>query len=385
MKKKMLIIIGVLAAVAVAIILILVLGVFKGSAINSSQGELQLVSDVMFNDSGSANVYSGIVETQMVSEVKKDSDRKVGEILVKEGDRVSKGTALFTYSTEEESYDIQKERFEIERYQANIEDCNAQIAELNEEMSESASDAEKLGYSAQIQDLNAQIAQAQYDIKTKNAEIARLEGLINKSTVYSEIDGTVEKINNNDNNETDMFYGSEEQSQAFITILAEGNLRVKGTVSEQTIGELYVDAPVILRSRVDSAHIWKGVITSIDTSPAGSGQEDSYGYMGGEMASKYSFFVNLEETDGLMLGQHVTIEMDFGQGLAKDGIWLSSGWICYKEDGSAYVYGAETANGKPVAKDIALGEYDSNLDMWQVVSGLSESDYLAWPLDMEEL
>ena len=99
----------------------------------------------------------------------------------------------------------------------------------------------------------------------------------------------------------------------------------------------------------------------------------------GESASKYAFYVNLDSIDGLMLGQHVTIEMDYGQGQAKEGIWLSSGWITQEEDGTAYVWAAKSGGAKLEKRTVELGEYDSNMDEYQIVSGLATSDYLAWP------
>ena len=64
--------------------------------------------------------------------------------------------------------------------------------------------------------------------------------------------------------------------------------------------------------------------------------------------------MNLDSIDGLMLGQHVTIEMDYGQGAAKEGIWLSSGWIT-QEDGSAYVWAAKSGGAKLEKRAVELG------------------------------
>ena len=89
--------------------------------------------------------------------------------------------------------------------------------------------------------------------------------------------------------------------------------------------------------------------------------------------------MNLESLDGLMLGQHVTIEPDYGQATVKDGIWLNSGWIVQEDDGSAYVWAAKEGGAKLEKRSVELGEYDSDLDEYQIVSGLANSDYLAWP------
>ena len=44
-------------------------------------------------------------------------------------------------------------------------------------------------------------------------------------------------------------------------------------------------------------------------------------------SSTYPFYVNLDSSDGLMLGQHVYIEPDEGQDEQKAGLWLSEVYI----------------------------------------------------------
>ena len=167
------------------------------------------------------------------------------------------------------------------------------------------------------------------------------------------------------------------QSTTYITILADGDYRVKGSVSEQNIYELSEGMPVIVRSRVDENQTWSGTISSIDTQ-AESNNNNMYS-SSGESASSYAFYVDLASIDGLMLGQHVTIEMDYGQGTPKEGIWLSSGWITQQEDGTAYVWAAKSGGARLEQRTVELGEYDSNMDEYQILSGLETSDYLAWP------
>ena len=99
---------------------------------------------------------------------------------------------------------------------------------------------------------------------------------------------------------------------------------------------------------------------------------------GASRRRRRAFYVNLNNIDGLMLGQHVTIEPDYGQGTVKDGIWLSSGWIVRDGD-SAYVWAAKSDGAKLEKRTVELGDYDENMDEYQIVSGLAESDYLAWP------
>ena len=99
----------------------------------------------------------------------------------------------------------------------------------------------------------------------------------------------------------------------------------------------------------------------------------------GTTATKYPFYISLDSTDGLMLGQHVYVEADYGQGDVKEGLWLDEYYIMQEDDG-AYVW-AENAKGYIEKRKIELGEYDENMMRYQILSGLTEDDYIAYPED----
>lgn len=374
-KKTILAIVIVLVLAAIAALI----WFLRGSGSSSSNSVyIQSVNDVNAAGISSVNRYSGVIETQKTDKVEFDTSKTFKEIYVNEGDRVAKGDALFSYDTESIELQIQQAQLSIEKLNTTVANDNDQITQLQKDMA-SASSADKPSYSAQIQELQAEIAQTQYDIKTKQAEIDKLNNSISSATVTAKMDGTVESIADLDaliaGNSTDT---SGNQSNVYITILADGDLRVKGKASEQNVQSLYQDMTVIVRSRVDQSITWTGTISSIDTQSS-SDDNNNYYSTSGERASNYAFYVNLDNIDGLMLGQHVTIEPDYGQTTVKDGIWLSSGWITQNDDGTAYVWAAKSEGAKLEKRTVELGEYDSNLDEYQITSGLENSDYLAWP------
>ena len=105
-------------------------------------------------------------------------------------------------------------------------------------------------------------------------------------------------------------------------------------------------------------------------------------YSPGESSSKYSFYVDLESTEGLILGQHVTIEPDYGQGQQREGVWLNSSFVLGNEAGTAfYVWAAKRDGAKLEKRSITLGKYDEALDMHEITSGLGMDEYVAWPSD----
>ena len=139
---------------------------------------------------------------------------------------------------------------------------------------------------------------------------------------------------------------------------------------------------VIVRSRVDESATWLGTISKIDTESPQSDTNMDDMYMegdNGEKASKYYFYVELASTEDLLLGQHIFIEPDFGQATVKEGIWIDESYIVNDGD-NAYVWALDD-DKKLEKKEVKLGEYDENLMMYEIKSGLTEDDYIVWNSD----
>ena len=204
----------------------------------------------------------------------------------------------------------------------------------------------------------------------------RYEQEIEQSEVKAEISGVIKAVNETGQDAS----GSE---QPIITMSETGEFRVKGKVSEQSIGTLSGGMPVIIRSRVNEDDTWTGTISKIDTEPAGENNQenmfyDSYG--GGDKSTTYPFYVSLDSTTGLMLGQHVFIEPDYGQNQMKEkeGIWLDQSFIAYEEDGIT-PFAWVSRNGRLTKRALGLGEMDEFDYTVEIVSGLTLDDLIAWP------
>ncbi|MBS6510505.1 MAG: efflux RND transporter periplasmic adaptor subunit, partial [Clostridiales bacterium] len=96
-------------------------------------------------------------------------------------------------------------------------------------------------------------------------------------------------------------------------------------------------------------------------------------------ASKYPFYVELESSENLLMGQHVYIEPDLGQGAQKEGIWLPSAYLMMEEE-KAFVYAANTW-GKIEKRSVELGEYDETADSYEILKGVDLEDRIAFPED----
>ncbi len=336
---------------------------------------VETVSSLNSTNSGAQTRYSGIVEPQESWKVNKEEERQIKEVFVQEGDMVEEGTPLFEYDMEEVKSEISQANLELEGMQNEITDYQNQINQLSKERN-SLPEADRFEYTAEIQEKENNIKQTQYNIESKKAEIQKKQESIEHAVVTSKLAGVVKSINKSS---ADSMSGEDD---SYMTILAVGDFRVKGTVSETNIQMLSEEQPVILRSRIDEEQTWNGTITKIDTQNEVNENNNDF-YMdsgsGSETATKYPFYVSLESTDGLIMGQHLFIELDQGQTEQKEGVWLFEGYIIQEEE-TAYVW-ASNENNKLEKRTVELGEYDEELAEYQIVSGLTEEDTIAFPME----
>lgn len=316
--------------------------------------------------------FLGMVVSEHVTEIKKDSDKAVKELLVKEGDDVEKDQELFSYDTDELQLNYDKKCLELEQLKASIESYKSQIKQLENERA-GVTGAEKLRYTLEIQSTQLDQKEAELKITTKEKEVEQAKELLEHSTVVSPIAGRVQDINESGMN-------NQGEAAAYITIQEVGSYRVKGVLGELQRGGIQEGDRVMLVSRTDENETWSGTVALVDyeNPTQGSDMDRYYGMSTDEMtaSSKYPFYVDLDSTDGLMLGQHLYIKLETEEGQPA-GIPIGSAFICYAEDGSAFVW-AEN-KGRLEKRTVTLGEYNPMTDAQEVISGISMEDYLAFP------
>lgn len=316
--------------------------------------------------------FLGLVVSEHVTEIKKDSDKAVKELLVKEGDDVKKDQELFCYDTDELQLNYDKKCLELEQLKASIENYKTQIKQLENERA-FVTGSEKLRYTLEIQSTQLDMKEAELKIKTKEKEVEQAKELLENSTVISPVDGRVQDINESGMN-------NQGEPAAYITIQEVGSYRVKGVLGELQRGGIQEEDRVTMVSRTDESKVWSGKVTLVDyeNPTQGSDMDRYYGMSSDEMtaASKYPFYVELDSTEGLMLGQHLYIKLETEEGQPA-GIPIGSAFICYAEDGSAFVWAEH--KGKLEKRPVTLGEYNPMTDAQEVISGISMEDYIAFP------
>ena len=319
--------------------------------------------------------FLGMVVSEHVTKIEKDSDKSVKELLVQEGDDVTAGQALFSYDTDELQLNYDKKSLELEQLKSSIESYKSQIRQLEQERA-GVSGAEKLRYTLEIQSAQLDQKEAELKIKTKEKEVEQAASLLENSTVSAPVDGRVQDINESGTN-------SQGEKVPYITIQEVGSYRVKGVLGELQRGGIMEGDRVMLVSRIDENQTWSGTVTVVDyENPSqGSSMDRYYGMSTDEMSasSKYPFYVELDSTEGMMLGQHLYIkrETDAGQ---PAGMPIGSAFVCYEEDGSAFVWAER--KGKLEKRTVTLGEYNPMTDAQEILSGITANDYIAFPEEL---
>ena len=338
-----------------------------------------------------SNSYAGVIVAQKTVDVKYDQSKTIDEILVQEGDKVKKGDKLLTYNVESIQLQIDAAKLEVEGYQNTIENNKAQIAELEQEKNSVTGDAQ-VSYTTQILALQSDNARTEYEIKTKNVDIAKLENSLKNAFVVAPIDGTVKDLKDPADSQSGgmeggMYGGMGDAADVIMKIAALGDYRVKGTFNEQNAAQIYQGAPMLLHSRVDDT-VWHGTITEIDTNPQQNDNSNMMYYGGGmsddSSSSKYTFYVEPESLEGFMLGQHLLLEPDLqsDSDVDKEGLWLYSNFVLW--DGSRNYVWAKTARDTIEKRYVELGTVDDACGDCQILSGLSDDDYIAFPADYIE-
>ena len=334
---------------------------------------VQSVSDLgRFGGIAPGDRFGGLVVSENVTEIQKDEGKTIASLLVREGDDVTEGQELFSYDTEQLQLTLDKQKLELEQLQASIENFTTQIADLEKDQKK-ASANNKLQYTIQIQSLQVDLKEAELNLAAKEKEVAKSENILENAVVVAPVTGRIQSISENGTDN----YGN---PLPYISIQQAGSYRVKGTIGELQLGSIMEGTRLKITSRTDPSLCWYGTVTLVDyESPVqGNNMDMYYGMATDEMSSssKYPFYIELDSVDGLLLGQHVYLELDAGTDGPK-GLSISSAFIDYDEEGTPFVW-AENRN-KLEKRPVTLGEYDMMTDTYEIIEGLTEEDYIAFP------
>lgn len=321
--------------------------------------------------------YAGMVVNEDVVEIARDSSKKVAELYVEVGQTVKTGDKLFSYDLDEVALALEKTQLEVEKMKNEQVTYTEQLEKLEKQLKRTYNESTKTRLTLEINTLKTTMMENEYNLKAKDKEIASLQEMLQNIDIIAPVDGTVRKVD------------EQGQTGSYITIQQAGAYRVQGAINEMGMANgLMIGSRVKVYSRVSDA-TWMGTVISIDLEDT-SQNNNNYGYMigGGVMdsmttSSNYVFYVELDSVDGLLLGQHVYMEV-FAEQPEMPGLWIPESFIMdmtmneetFETTGTVW---ADNGNGRLEQRSVTLGMYDYMTGCYEILSGIVETDFLADP------
>lgn len=160
-----------------------------------------------------------------------------------------------------------------------------------------ATTQQSANYQQQLQDLNDSYADAQ-------SEVNKAKQALNETIIVSDVSGTVVEVNND-------IDPSSKNSQVLVHVATEGQLQIKGTLTEYDLANLKTGQNVKIKSKVFPDKEWNGTISYISNYP---NQATNTSTLESSNASKesasYDYKVDLNgDVSNLQQGFTVSVEV----------------------------------------------------------------------------
>jgi len=364
-----------LIAVPLVIVVVVLAMLFLNQKSGSQEGldSKPLVQKAKEGSVASSVLLSGQVSANNEQYIYYDSTKGDLEgVLVNVGDQVTVGQALVQYrNTEAQSnYDsavraLNKIDRQIYELQNNGTAPTPSPTAEGEESGESTAPAVNTQQSldSQLKDLQDNRADAADKVNSSKL-------LLDATTVLSTVEGTVVETRE----EVIPFATKTEtgSNQTLVHIVNNGNLQVKGELSEYNLANLSVGQEVSITSKVYPDKTWTGKISYISNYPKDAQQASSSasaaGGSGGGSGAKYPFTIDFtSEIGDLKQGFSVNIEVKNNS----KAILIPVSSVVTDEDGKNYIW---KLDDKGIAKKVEVTLGNADAENQEVTSGLAKDD-----------
>ncbi|MGT2728518.1 efflux RND transporter periplasmic adaptor subunit [Streptococcus phocae subsp. salmonis] len=273
------------------------------STVNASEGTL-----------ASSTLLSGTVKALSEEYIYFDASKGThATVSVKVGDKVTKGQQLVQYNTsvQQAAYDsavrslnkIGRQINHLKTYgvpSATTETVHDEETGETSTTTVQPSAQQNANYTQQLQDLNDAYADAQ-------AEVNKAQVALNDMIVVSGVSGTVVEANND-------IDPSAKNSQTLVHVASEGQLQVRGSLTEHDLKNIKVGEVVKIKSKVYADQEWTGKISYVSNYPtdasAASNAMSSSGAGSTSTASTYDYKVDITSPlNELKQGFSVSVEV----------------------------------------------------------------------------
>lgn len=399
MNRKKLLLIGFVIAIA-ALITFIAINTFISSEkknINASNPENKVeersIKSLVEESKGSDLTLAGKVTANNTNKMKIDPDKgTIKEVLVKEGDRVEKGQALFTYQTDQQMKTKEAEldaeakarAVEVARSSAGIkwETYNKKVAQLNKAKAEyDKENTEEL--KGEIKTLEGEVDQAYTEGLTGDNEVKNAESELEKAqlmqtneqerlradTIVADNAGTIKSLN------MDLINQSKEKQreESFMEIIDDSSLFVNGDINEFDREKVSLNQPVELIDRKNKEMKWQGKIVQVANLSSDEAGKDKKPDEDPNL-SKFPYKVLIDKADQMpIIGSHVYVKV-FPKEFESGKIILNKQYI-FSQDDKQYVWKIDNNKIKRhEIKGTPIGE-----NVVSVNEGLAKTDKIAIP------
>ena len=325
----------------------------------------------------SSDKFAGMVVSENVIEIDRDTEKQIEELYVSAGDVVRVNEKLFEYDTDTLSLTVDKQQLEMDKLTQQIKDLTTQKTNLEKQIKKEKDKNTKATLELTLRSVTADLTQANYDKKTLQAEINYNKDMLKDAVVRSPIKGTVRSI--------------DENGSPYITIQQDGAFQVKGSLNELSLNAGIMEGVgVTVLSRTDPTAFWTGTVTLVDynTTDEDENSDNMFGGYVDPMASStsYPFYITLDSTDGLLLGQHVYIQIS-AAGIGDELLRIPESYIldiATDEETwmtTGYVWGVDMETMTLSKLPVTLGEYDPTYGTYVILDGITPESFLADPAD----
>ena len=395
LKKRIIIAVICVVLVAAAVIAVIYARQNTGKAFVQSVGDLD-ASAYMSGDKFNGNV---VESAQM--KVLADTEKKISEIYVSQGDKVKKGDKLFMYDPTLLELTVEDKQLSVKNcenaltaaqdqlvtYQNIVpyeepatetpteapqeeEGTQAEDAQVTEEpvdeepQQEEPTEEEKHYTAGEKADLIAEqqlnVKKAQTALESANEELNEAKKDLQDATVIAQLDGTVTQVQSIDSLVT---------STPVCTVTGDSGVTVKCYIDEFNYNDLKIGDNLSVTSWMSDANAVAEIL-SIGDYPV----ENNMGGEGNPNTSYYEVTAFLEQNDGFDIGEDVQISL-ISEDDGDDSIIISKMYVRTDTNGS---YVLKDDGGKLARQNVSTKKLTDG-DYVMITDGLTKDDMIAFP------
>lgn len=338
---------------------------FNGNNVADKEKTIQ-VQKVREGSVASSVLLSGHIAATNEQYVYYDSTKgDLDSVLVNVGDKVTAGQALVQYKSVEAqaAYDtavralnkIDRQIYDLKTYGTTIETTGDAVTD------DKTTASAQRSVDSQLKDLQDNRADAETNVNKAQAQL-------NATTVTSANDGTVVEVNR------DVSKSTTGANQTLVHIVNNGNLQVKGELSEYNLANLSVGQEVTITSKVYLDKKWTGKISYISNYPKDNQNTAAASAGNASSGAKYPYTVDItSEIGDLKQGFSINIEVK-----NKTRVILVPVSSIVSESNKSYIWTIEKGTAKKV--QVTLGNADAKHQ--EISSGLTkDSKVITNPTD----